>query len=201
MPATVTALSAAWLARLDLAGYEQTVQRVLVQRQERTVRLLSHVPMLAGVSARVLARLAAVLVERRVERDQVVVQQGEPSDSVFFVRSGQLRVVRELEPGFFLEINQLGPHMSFGEAGVVLERPRSASVIALEQSVLLVARKLDFFRQLDRSTLQSVIRRADEGLPSDTKLRQLHRKALQWEETKRRVVREACRGRARATHL
>jgi CRP/FNR family cyclic AMP-dependent transcriptional regulator len=69
--------------------------------------------------------------------DQVVVREGEPGDSVFFVGQGEVNVVLQSNSGPGTNIAVLGPGEFFGEMAVLEGRPRMATVVARDNCVLL----------------------------------------------------------------
>jgi CRP-like cAMP-binding protein len=70
-------------------------------------------------------------------RGQILFSEGEPSDNLFLVRSGRLRVFLASPRGEELTLAVVGPGQTFGELSVLDRQPRSASVDALETSELV----------------------------------------------------------------
>ncbi len=101
--------------------------------------LLAGAPLLAGVDAAGLARIAERVVEVAFAPGHVIVRQGEVGTGFFLIASGQARVVRAgatvatLEPGDF-----------FGELSVLDGRPRVAQVVAAEPTICLALASWDF---------------------------------------------------------
>src|SRR5213595_967574 len=60
----------------------------------------------------------------------VIVREGEPSDAMYVVVSGQARAVKRTEGGDEISLNVLGPGDLFGEVGLLTEAPRMATVRA-----------------------------------------------------------------------
>ncbi len=87
------------------------------------------------------------LVERR--RDDVICRYGERGDSMFVVLSGRLGVAEsegradEHAPEVVLNVGDIA-----GELAFVLERPRTAGLVALTDVVLLSLRAADVFNRL-----------------------------------------------------
>ncbi|MDV3223170.1 Crp/Fnr family transcriptional regulator, partial [Intrasporangium sp.] len=98
---------------------------------------LAGVELFAGLDPADLGRLAERTSVQRVVRGQVLFLEGEPSDTFFLVRSGRLRVFRDSVQGDELTLSFVEPGATIGELSVVDEQPRSASVDAIESSVLL----------------------------------------------------------------
>ncbi len=75
--------------------------------------------------------------ERVYPQGAVILRGGEAGDSIFLIRSGSVRIALQgtAGPAFPLAVLQAGE--IFGEMAVLERRPRSATVIAREQCVLL----------------------------------------------------------------
>jgi len=85
-------------------------------------------------------RLVPALLKclERVEapKKKHVIQQGEASDSMYFLQSGKVQVELALPGGKLLRLRKMGPGTVFGEMGLYTSAPRSASVIATEKCVV-----------------------------------------------------------------
>ena len=83
----------------------------------------------------------------------VVFRKGEPSGSMYLVRSGQVDVVLEgdMTPHSDREpLASLGPGSFVGELGLLLDEPRSATLLAVTESELLGLSRSDLDSLLDR---------------------------------------------------
>ena len=78
----------------------------------------------------------------RMGRGEVVFNQGDSSDSVFWIVDGRVEVYRDSDPD--QTIAELGPGRYFGELGPLLGLARSASVRVVEDAVLDVMTVEDF---------------------------------------------------------
>ncbi|MCA3155564.1 MAG: Crp/Fnr family transcriptional regulator [Burkholderiales bacterium] len=107
----------------------------------RTVELLS------GLSDPQLDALLHGSRSRVYPKGSVVVNEGDPSHALFIVKSGSLKVYLNDEEGKEVVLSTLEPGEYFGELGLIDDAPRSASVVALENSDLLQVPK-DAFQQL-----------------------------------------------------
>ncbi|MFN7667953.1 MAG: cyclic nucleotide-binding domain-containing protein, partial [Burkholderiales bacterium] len=107
----------------------------------RTVELLS------GLSDPQLDALLHGSRSRVYPKGSVVVNEGDPSHALFIVKSGSLKVYLNDEEGKEVVLSMLEPGEYFGELGLIDDAPRSASVVALENSDLLQVPK-DAFQQL-----------------------------------------------------
>lgn len=97
-----------------------------------------------GLSDEVLASVARVAMMRRIPRGQSVVNAGDRPDYVYFALTGSFKVVVSDEDGREVILSILGQGELFGEMGMFDEQPRSASVIAVVPSDLVLISKNDF---------------------------------------------------------
>jgi CRP/FNR family transcriptional regulator, cyclic AMP receptor protein len=112
--------------------------RMTLTHDHRT-ELLARAPLLAGVDADGIARIAARVVEVDFPKDHVIARQGEIGTGFFLVASGSVRVVRDGET-----IARIGPGDFFGELSVLDGRRRIAQVVADEPTVCLALASWDF---------------------------------------------------------
>ncbi len=72
----------------------------------------------------------------RIPAGTTVFRQGEPGGSIYVIRSGKVRVLKESH-GRRRIVSTLGPGDFFGEMAAVTGRPRSATVEVIEDAELL----------------------------------------------------------------
>jgi voltage-gated potassium channel len=132
------ALPAAILA----SGYTREFRR---RGFVETWDLVAEVPMFSELPAARIADLAAMLKPRTVRAGHVVVRKGEHADSMYFVVSGALEVELDPEP----VILHAGDF--FGEIALIEHGDRVATIIAIEESQLLILDAQDLGRFLDNN--------------------------------------------------
>lgn len=108
-------------------------------------------PMFRGLSDTDLDPIARVAIMRRSGRGATVVRAGDKTDFVYLVLSGSLKVLVSDEEGREVILSILGPGELFGEMGVLDENPRSATVVSVVPSDLVVIAKSDFKRVLQEN--------------------------------------------------
>jgi len=87
--------------------------------------------------------LAGIGLVRTLPRRTVVFQEGDLSDQIYGVLSGRLKVYLSDEDGREIALDLLGPGQIFGEMSLD-GQPRSASVMTLEPSRLVIVQKEAF---------------------------------------------------------
>jgi len=90
-----------------------------------------------------LTPLAAKAFMRRFAPGQVVCTEGEPSDHLYVVRDGRVRVLMRSAHGDLVILSVLGPGDTLGELSIIDGEPRSASVEALTAAQLVALRAAD----------------------------------------------------------
>jgi CRP-like cAMP-binding protein len=125
-PAPPDAVAAA-LQRADLAtaAYKEYPEAV------------HPIPLLSSMSQAAFRRVLGTLVLRRLPAGALVVREGEPGTSFFFVAGGRLRVFATDGLGRQTELAQLGEGAVFGEMALLGAQPRSASVACTTEVDLL----------------------------------------------------------------
>ena len=99
---------------------------------------LGHSPMFKGLEEQDLRQLAANATMLQCELHETVMEKGQPSDSFFFVISGEAVIkVPHGKNGDLVEIARARAGDTLGELGVLLDSPRSATVTAGMELVLL----------------------------------------------------------------
>jgi hypothetical protein len=112
-----------------------TVERVIILK---TVNIFTTVP------DDTLAAVAAVLEEVEVGADMPIFHKGDLGQAMYVIVAGSVRV----HDGDQI-INQLGVYDVFGEMALLDAEPRSASVSAQEDTLLMRLRQEDFFDLFD----------------------------------------------------
>jgi CRP/FNR family transcriptional regulator, cyclic AMP receptor protein len=112
------------------------------------VQTLRQIPLFSQLREGDLSQIAQAARERSYPKNSVIVFEDDPGDALYMVISGQVKVVLTAEDGreVILSVRDRGDF--FGEMGLIDDEPRSAHVIAMEDSRLLVLRREDFQRCL-----------------------------------------------------
>jgi MFS family permease len=108
--------------------------RVLDHRlgDNSTLELLRQVPLFAPLEAKSLERIARQMGRLEVAQGQTVIGEGEAGDRFYVVESGRTTASHDGVP-----LSSQGPGDPFGEIALLRDVPRTATVTADEDSVLL----------------------------------------------------------------
>ncbi len=121
------------------------------EQPTEAIELLARVPLLDGLSAQELERIATVAVARSFPKGARVFHEGDPSDACYVIRSGEVRVTREHSDGRAIALATLGPGEIVGELAMLDGEARSASLEALSDLELLAISAPDMRGLLERN--------------------------------------------------
>jgi CRP/FNR family cyclic AMP-dependent transcriptional regulator len=110
--------------------------------------LLHNVPLFSGLNEAQLRVLVSMIVRKSFGRNTTIIAAGDPTDSLYIVIDGRVKVLMSDEQGREVILSILGRGEFFGEMGLLDDSPRSASVVTLEPCELLSISKTDFKRSL-----------------------------------------------------
>jgi CRP-like cAMP-binding protein len=111
---------------------------------------LKRVPLFADLAEAELSRFAEVTREREYPRNSVILFEDDPGDALYIVSNGQVKVVLIGEDGREVILSVLSDGDFFGEMSLIDDEPRSAHVIAMKDSHVLVLRRDDFQAQVQQ---------------------------------------------------
>jgi CRP/FNR family cyclic AMP-dependent transcriptional regulator len=115
--------------------------------------LLAQIPLFEGLSDGDREALGARLVERRYAAQHIVFAKGEAGSSMYVVLSGVVQIFlpgeKPEDPRVVLKEAHVGEY--FGELSLFDDKPRSASVVAVTDTVLLELTRSEFGEHLARS--------------------------------------------------
>lgn len=110
--------------------------------------LLSRVSIFQGLEERAIASLGACLTTHAVPKDAVIVGQDDPGDALFVIDRGRVKVALQGSGGREVILSMLRAGDFFGEMSLLDGQPRSANVIAVEETRLWVLSRDDFVSHL-----------------------------------------------------
>jgi CRP/FNR family cyclic AMP-dependent transcriptional regulator len=106
--------------------------------------VLEKVPLFGQLGPVDLQRVLELARERAYPKNSVILFEDDPGDALYVVATGQVKVVLIGEDGREVILSVLGEGEFFGEMALIDDEPRSAHVIAMEDSTLVVLRREDF---------------------------------------------------------
>jgi CRP/FNR family transcriptional regulator, cyclic AMP receptor protein len=88
-----------------------------------------------------------VITLRRYEAGEVIVRENDFGETAYVIGQGQVEVTKELD-GQRVHLAYLGVGETFGEMGMIDEKPRSATVTAVTATVVNEIQREEFFNSL-----------------------------------------------------
>jgi CRP-like cAMP-binding protein len=116
-----------------------------MRHQSATAHELARIELLAGLPGETLARLGERMERQDVPPGETVVTEGEDGDRFYVVLAGMLAVAQRARG----ERGTLRPGDYFGEVGLVMDMPRTATVRAVTPAVVA---------SCDRETFDELVR-------------------------------------------
>jgi len=104
---------------------------------------LARNALFVGLSPDELARLAGRLRYRRAKKGEILCREGDPSDAMYIIEAGQVKVYKETADGRAV-LATLGPGTPVGEMALLTGEPRSATLIISIDAELWQLSKSDF---------------------------------------------------------
>lgn len=135
------------------------------EAESKLIRHLAKQSLFKNAPDDILALIANQITIISLDKDDALVRKGDPSNSMFIIRTGWVKIVVEDDNGEEVILNHVGPGQTIGEMSLLDRQPRSSSVVALrtaevmeiEYDVILTV--LDKHSSLARSLLQEMFNR------------------------------------------
>ena len=115
-------------------------------QRNRLLALMGEVAMFRTMKPEYLEKAASAGEALTVAPGEKIVEVGQKSSAFFLIVEGHAAVYSESESGRSL-LTEMGPASTFGEIGLLLQKPRTASIVARDQ-VLVLKFNGDVFRGL-----------------------------------------------------
>lgn len=125
-------------------------------RVSEIVDLLRKVPLFSGLEAEDLTALASIVTRKEFGKREALFHQGDPGEEFMILTDGSVKVELMNSEGKELTLTILTPYQFLGELALLDDVPRSATVVSMEQSVLLSINKRDFARLLESFPRMSI---------------------------------------------
>lgn len=113
------------------------------------ISLLKRVPIFSSLKENQLQRIAEYCVTKHYTKDQLILVEEETGKILFIIYKGRVKVTRTSDDGREVILSILESGDIFGEMSLLDGKARSASVIAIENSELLLLRRGDFLQILE----------------------------------------------------
>ncbi|OGQ93022.1 MAG: hypothetical protein A2284_02270 [Deltaproteobacteria bacterium RIFOXYA12_FULL_61_11] len=105
------------------------------------IGVLKEIPLFQYMEYKELLRLMSLVTNRSYRKGVYVIREGTSGEELFMILSGKVGIVKKEQ-----QIDILGKGDHFGEMTLIDSNPRSASIVTMTETKLLVINKLDLFR-------------------------------------------------------
>jgi CRP/FNR family transcriptional regulator/CRP/FNR family cyclic AMP-dependent transcriptional regulator len=137
------------------------------------IEVIKRLPIFKSLGEKELSIIAERAIRKRFSKESIIVQEDDRGDSLMVILSGRVKVVLHSEEGKEIILSILKDGDFFGEMSLLDGEPRSATVIAMEDSTLLIIQRNDFLYQIEKNPsiakailaeMSRRMRRADERI-------------------------------------
>ncbi len=120
--------------------------------EESLKEFLKKASIFSNLNDKELDLLAKNAHEKAYPKNSYIIRKGEVGTSIFLMRSGKVNVILEKETGGKVHLSTLERGNFFGEMSMFDVRPRSATVVAEEDTTIIEIRREDFLQEIAKSS-------------------------------------------------
>jgi cAMP-dependent protein kinase regulator len=128
--ATIIATTKGKLWALDRLTFKRIVLKSAFEKRKMYEGLLENMPMFESLNGYERMNVADALFSREFKDGEAIIKQGEQAKCMYFVETGQVRCVMELD-GKSKEIKVYNKGEYFGELALLTKKPRAATLYAV----------------------------------------------------------------------
>ena len=129
------------------AGYHPGMARLDIRARER---LLGATSLFRNLDPRDVAEISTAATTKSLAAREELFHKGADSSQLYVVGTGRVKVFTTSEDGDDLMFCIAGPGEVIGEISLLIDLPRTATVVALESTELIVINRRDFRALLKR---------------------------------------------------
>ncbi len=125
-----------YLSKLEMKSASQSTMIFPYDKKKVVEQLRKNYYFFADFSDEELFSIFKMSGKERYAAGDVIIQEGTSGAKMYIIVSGMVKISKEVE-GKAIELKRLGEGDCFGELSIIDKMPRSASVIALEPTVVI----------------------------------------------------------------
>ncbi len=122
----------------------------------KRLEMLQRVDIFTSLGTSELEDLLEVTTTKRLAPKETLFHKGDPGNQLYGVLSGRLKVTSSSREGREVVFSVSGPGDVIGEIALIDSNPRSATVIALEQTELLTLHRRDFIPFIENHPIVAI---------------------------------------------
>jgi len=137
--------------------------------------ILQQIPLFSSLNKAELDAINRVSITKKFPKEKIILLEDEEGDTLFIILSGKVKVTTFSESGKEVIFSILNEGDFFGEMSLLDGKPRSATVVSMENAEIRLIRRAEFYRLLENhphialrllEELASRLRKADERIES-----------------------------------
>lgn len=122
--------------------------------QNLLIEVLRKVPLLKPLPISKLQSILSLFKTKEFRKNEIIFKSNDVGDSLFIVNQGSVKVIKDEK-----ELRNIGPNDFFGERAILKNEPRTATIIASENTICWVLNRDDFLGILDETVKENLIKR------------------------------------------
>jgi len=111
--------------------------------------MLTDIPFFSELDEPLLSELHLHASKRTYPKNTIIINEGDSTDSLYFIESGKVKVYLSDESGKEIIVNSHSKGEYFGELALIDNSKRSASVMTTEKCVFKIIAKVEFEKFLE----------------------------------------------------
>ncbi len=137
--------------------------------------ILQQIPLFSSLNGSELEAIDRVSITKIFPKEKIILLEDEEGDTLFIIINGKVKVTTYSESGKEVIFSILNAGDFFGEMSLLDGKPRSATVVSMEDAQIQLIRRTEFYRLLENhprialrllEELASRLRKADERIES-----------------------------------
>jgi len=114
------------------------------------VDYLRHIPIFEDLSEEQLGHISSVIIHRNYRKNNLILLEEDFGDTLFIIKTGSVKITRINEEGKEVILSILRDGEFFGEMSLFDGESRSANVVAMEDSEVMIIKRSDFMELLEK---------------------------------------------------
>jgi CRP/FNR family cyclic AMP-dependent transcriptional regulator len=111
--------------------------------------LIKKIDFFSGLDDKILNKISDACIARQFTKGETIVRQGEMGLGLYIISRGRVKVDRE-QGGVRTQVAELGPEQFFGDMALLDNKPRSATVTAIEDAECLLLTRDSFVKLMNK---------------------------------------------------
>ena len=108
------------------------------------IEFLKNVPLFSGLSQKEINTIGNIAHKKVFHKNNIILQKGDEGEALYIILSGRIKVTLVSEAGKEIILAILKGGDFFGEMSLLDNEPRSANVVAVEDTIILTIYRNDF---------------------------------------------------------